>query len=67
MQSKQNIPMLGKDTNILKYFKLYKDEKYNLNKQEIEKNYRDLISKILQTESCIISCLLDVLFKMSIL
>lgn len=30
IQSKQDIPMLEKNNNILKYFKPYKDEKYIL-------------------------------------
>ena len=37
--------MPKEDNNILEYFGLFKDEKYKLDEQDIEKYYRDLIGK----------------------
>lgn len=47
------MPISEKYNTLLKYFRLYKDEKYTLNKQNIEKDYRNLICKSLDIKSCI--------------
>ena len=47
IQPKQDIPMPRKDDYILMNFELYEDNKYTLDKQNIEKNHKDLISKSL--------------------
>ena len=51
MQPKQDMPMPEKDDNALKYLGLYKDEKYTLDEQDIEKDHRDLVGKSLDIES----------------
>lgn len=43
--------MPRKNNDILENFRLYENKKSILEKQEIEKNDRDLVSKILDTKS----------------
>lgn len=43
--------MLGKNDNTAEYFGPYEDNKYTLNKQNIEKDHRNLISKSLDFKS----------------
>lgn len=44
--------MPEKDNNTSKYFGPYKDKKYMLNKQDIEKNHRNLIKKSWEIGIC---------------
>lgn len=53
MQSKQDTLMPEKNDNILENFKPYKNEKSILEEQKIEKDYKNLIGKSLDTESYI--------------
>lgn len=52
MQRKLDIPIPKEDDNILEYFGLYQNKKYTLNKNNIEKHHKNLISKNSDTESC---------------
>lgn len=51
MQLKQNMPMPRKDNDISENFESYKNKEYISEKQNIEKDYRDLIDKSLNTGS----------------
>lgn len=44
--------MPGKNHNVSKNFELHENEKSILEKQNIKRDYRDLVSKFMDTESC---------------
>lgn len=48
---KQDILRLRKHNNVLGYFEPHKNEKYILDKQDIKKDHKNLISKNLDTKS----------------
>ena len=51
MQSKQDTPMPGEDDNALENFGPYKNEESTLKEQKMERDYRDLVCKSLDTGS----------------
>lgn len=51
MQPKQDMSMPGKNDSASEYFRPYEDNKYTLNKQNIEKDHRNLVSKSLDLKS----------------
>lgn len=51
MQLKQDMPMPGKDSNVSDNIRPYKDEEFRPEAQNIEKDYKDLVGKILDTGS----------------
>lgn len=67
MQPKQDMLMLEKDDKALKCFNFYKNEKYILNKENIEKNHRDFVRKNLNTRSHAKIICQHIFFKMDFL
>lgn len=51
MQPNQDMPMPGKDDNISKNFESHENKESILEKQNIKRDYRDLVSKFMDTES----------------
>lgn len=49
MQSQQNMSMLEEDDNVSKCFGPYKNEEYTLDKQDLEKDHRNLVGQNLDT------------------
>ncbi len=52
MQLKQDTPIPGEDNNALETFEPYKDEKSILEKQNIERDYKNLVGKSSDIEIC---------------
>lgn len=59
--------ILGKNDNTSKYFRPHKNEKYTLNKQNIEKDFKDLLSKSLHMENRKKDIFLKLFFKINFL
>lgn len=59
--------MIEKNDDILENFELHKDEKYIPKKQNIEKNFKNLIYKSLDTRSYTKNGISDIFLKMSFL
>lgn len=52
MQPKQDMLIAGEDNNVSDNFNTYLNKKFILDEQDIEKNYKDLVDKNVDTQSC---------------